>query len=167
MTEQPFDALAVVMAHIDPKVIERRGQAASAMHEAAADLQETRHQLKAAELSGTEEDEARGVVRVRRAERRQQEAEQAAKIAEQQYHAAFVAAWRAVRDVEYPAIDAWQVEAEARVLAMRQAAVDLDRELAGQYQRLIAERINPLQAIAKQLRLPASEWMPDHQGKYA
>lgn len=167
MTTEPFDAMAMIMAQIDPAIVARRDALALALQEAGADLQECRHQLKAAELSGTEEDESRCLVRVRRAERKYLEAEQQNQQGQQAYSGAVVAAWRAVRDRVYPAVDAWQMEAEQRVIAARKAATDLDGELAAYYQRLIAERIVPLQRIAEQLRLPASEWMPNHQGKYA
>ena len=129
MTPEPFDARAAVLARIDPATTARRDETMHALHDAGATLQDAQHQLKAAELSGTEDDEARCLVRVRRAERTYAEAEQQAQQAQQAYGAAFVAAWRAVRDIEYRAHEAFLCEAEARVAAAQQAVVDTDLAL--------------------------------------
>lgn len=167
MSDQPFDALAAVMAHVDPLAIQRRTQAATACSAAAADLQEARHQLQAAELGDDEQAEAAALVRLRRAERKHTEAEQAREEADRAYRGALVGAWRAVRDVEYTAHEAFLIDAEVRVLAARQAAVDLENALTIERDQRHTKRITPLQAIAQQLQLPATEWMPNHQGKYA
>lgn len=164
---EPFDAAAAVMARVDPQAVERRRAAQAAYSEAAADLQEAQHQLKAAEVSSSEDDEARCIVRVRRAERRHAEAQQAAQHAEEGYYAALVDAWRAVRDAEYQAHEAFLKDAEARVMAAQQAAVELDQALAKERDQRLTARINPLQAMAQQLKLPVTEWMPDHRGRYA
>ena len=164
---EPFDPMQAILARIDPALATERDRLAKSAYDLGADLQEARHQLKAAETSGTEEEELRLLTRVRRLERQFAEAELTAKQAAQRYQGAFVAAWRAVRDVEYQAYEQWLIDAEQRVRAAQQAVIDLDLALVEQRNAYQATRINPLQSIARQLQLPASEWMPDRQGKYA
>lgn len=64
--------------------------ARQALDEAGAELQEMQHQLKAAELGDDEQAEALAIVRLRRAERRYGDAQQAAQGAEQTLAAAVV-----------------------------------------------------------------------------
>jgi hypothetical protein len=117
-----------------------------AFHEAAGDLQEAQHRLKAAEL-GEEDDEVRAIVGVRRAERRHAEAQQAAQ-----------AAWEAMAPIVATRLHqlmtircrAWNVRAREYQVAYEEGLKRLNEQAAAhdaELQRLRQAEIVPLMAF--------------------
>jgi hypothetical protein len=140
-SQQVWQALAREHA---PELLAALTTARQALDEAGADLQEVRHQLKAAELGTDEQAEAVAIVRVRRAERRHAEAQQAAQQAEQALTAAVV---RVRDDLHIEGLHEYNRRLRAVHEVYQQRQRDLDQwaqEREAEMNAFEAEHITPL-----------------------
>lgn len=141
--EAPSILLELVKAHA-PVLLTDLAAKRRALDDAAGDLQEAKHQLKAAELGDDEAAEAIALVKVRRAERKHAEAQQAA----QQAETAFGDAAARLRDqqmvVRLRAWNARTLSLQAEVKALQEKVNKLNAEYGAEMQRQYDAEIAPL-----------------------